>query len=127
MANRNFPNHPRILNREVVEIDVSFDVGGSGAATLKSAPYNKGVSSVSKSATGTYTVTLQDKYYGLLGGSGILMEDTVGDQGIHLCIDDEAIQSAGTFELKCMVAGTPTDPASGTDVHFCVRLLNAAS
>lgn len=126
MANRHFPGTPKTLNHSVVEIDVVFDVGATGAPTLKSSPYNEGVSSISRSTNGTYLVTLQDKYYGLLGGGGFLMEDAVGDQDLYLRIDDESIQSAGTFVIKCMTGTTPTDPASGTDVHFTVRLLNAA-
>lgn len=108
---------------EIIEVSALFDVGASGACTLK---YGKGIASVSETATGKYTVTFTDV------GEKLLNMDAV----FHLAADSETITTRPTvdsFDLSAKTAkfevweidetAAQVEPASGSDLFIRATFL----
>lgn len=81
MANRNFSRDLGTLERGMVVLSGYFVVGTDASATANTAAVLAntfpGVTSVTKSSTGTYTLLLQDRYLKLMGISLSVQGGTV--------------------------------------------------
>jgi hypothetical protein len=121
MANRNF-NPPWALEKALTTIVGRVPISSGAAVGTK---IGRGFS-VAKTATGEYTVTLQDKYSQLLGiafaqiGSGTIV--TVPE------MKSEAISTAGTFIIKTVTrsTGATADTAVAFDLCFTLFLRNSS-
>ncbi len=89
-------------------------IGSSGAAT--STGY--GFTSIAKSDTGEYLITLDRKYKKLLGLNITFQQAT--DQGLIHSIKTNSISSAGTILFRTAVGTTETEPSSGTVMYIQV-------
>jgi hypothetical protein len=65
MANRLFTQFRYTLEKKIVDIYGKATIAATGAPTLV-ATKSKGVSSIARTGTGAYTITLQDTYVDLL-------------------------------------------------------------
>lgn len=121
MASRNF-HRAQALEPEVKSLFATVTIGASGAVT---STVSAGVATVAKSATGRYTVTLQDKYVRLLHVSVVHINSTTEDLQWHVTAEDVA--SAKTIGLVAHDAATDTDPASGTKLLIKIDLKNTTA
>jgi len=120
MASRAF-NRTQALNKEVKIIAGHFTIAASGGAATKVAGLGW---SVAKSATGEYTVTLEDKYPTLISATATVEAATPVDLVAQLDSHDvSAATPIVVFNLNA--AATPTEPAAVTDVHFTLILQNS--
>ena len=121
MANRNF-NRKQALDREVKELFADISIGASGAPTLSR---GLGVASVAKTATGEYTITLQDKYSRLMHASASVMSASAED--VHAQLQSESVASAKTLVIRTQKADlTLVNPASGDRILVKIDVKNSS-
>lgn len=94
MANRNFHNKQYSMTADVVSLYGSFDIGPAGAVANAVA---NGMS-VALTATGRYTVTLEDRYNRFLGYSASIACDL--DNVAKTAITGRAATQTATFAAK---------------------------
>lgn len=95
---------------------------GAGAANLTSV---KGVTSIAETATGKYTVTLPQKFAGLLMVSGIVIDPTsVDDWEVSLESD---LTSNQTFGILVTKSGTATDLTTDEKLLLEITLQDTAA
>lgn len=121
MADRNF-DKVQALQKGTKTLYGSYTVSALGAVTAVTP--KKGWTSVAKSATGTHTITLDDKYYSLLFAKAIVVQDSAGAAPI-VQIKAETVATTKTVVFIFLdAAGAAADPASCT-VLFEVALANS--
>jgi hypothetical protein len=120
MANRSF-HSVQALNREVKIIAGSFSIAASGGAATKL--QGRGWS-VAKSASGVYTITLEDKYTALVAANVSVKAATAVDLVAQIKTHDVA--SARTVVIDLNAAATPTEPSAVTEIHFALFLRNSS-
>lgn len=140
MANR-FWNTPSFqLEKGVVRLYAHITFGASGAPTLVTA-HSKGFTSVTKNATGKYTLqfgqnhtgsaTALDTYYRVLSVNALW--DATGNSGTAptaplVTLIANAVGTAGSasFQLTTQSVGqTATSPASGEGLYVEIHLSNS--
>lgn len=83
----------------------------------------KGVASVVKTGTGTYLVTLDDKYAAGLVGASIVVADSAQD----LVVDLSTVSSDGqTLTLVTKVAGTAANVSDACTVYMTLVLSDSS-
>ena len=127
MASRLFYQNLNTLEREPVKIWALVSIGTSGAPTLSR---GKGIASVAggagASATGLYTVTLDDKYVRLLRASGTVMKSAAAIP-LVVQLSSETVASNRTVVFSCTSIGTTpalADPANGDKLYLEIVLGN---
>jgi hypothetical protein len=119
-----FPNHLS-LEAKVVILHLRATIGASGAVTLD-AVNSKGITSIAKSATGRYLVTLNDYHTALLGAPNLAIETTsvTAADGHQAVLRSEAVASAKTITISTLETGTSTEanPASGAVLRATLSL-----
>lgn len=118
MASRNF-NRKQALEREIKEIYCKLTFGSSGAVTLTE---GYGVASASKTGTGDYLITLQDKYVSLKFVEGILLKSTGED--IRVQLKSEDVNGAKTIAIYTLTGASATNPSSGAVMYLKFDLKN---
>jgi len=123
MANRNFTeNNAYSFSKGLTILTGKFTVGATGAPTLVAAS-SKGISSIVRSAQGTYTVTLSDTYYELLHMGFTLIDP--GAEDLTFQVNTEDVDGAKTISFYTNTAGTATDPADGDTIRLMIVLKNS--
>lgn len=122
MANRNF-SRVQGLNKELKLIAGSFSIAASGGAATKVTGLGY---SVAKSATGEYTITLEDRYKALVSATATVQAATAVD--LVAQIDNHDVSAATpVVVLNLNAAATPTEPAAVTVVNFLLVLQNSST
>lgn len=120
MANRNF-SKVQGLNKELKLIAGSFSIAASGGAATKVTGLGY---SVAKSATGEYTITLEDQYDALISATATVQAATAVD--LVAQIDNHDVTAATpVVVLNLNAAATPTEPSAVTVVNFLLVLQNS--
>jgi hypothetical protein len=88
--------------------------GGDMAITFSS---KIGVSSISRTSVGEWTVTLEDKYYALKAAKGIMLKSTGED--LRFQLKSESVTSS-SLVLLTLTGASATDPSNG--LQFMLRL-----
>ncbi len=150
MANRAFANQAFTSIKGRVTLWARVTIGATGAPTLTkfnpvdatfssapttgSGPYAIGaeaIKSISRSATGTYVVVLQDRYRRLLS-LGLTVANATGAPtafGCGLWTTGTDVTSATSPQVKFSTlssTGTVADPASGDVLNLCFELQNSS-
>ena len=121
MANRNF-SKVQGLNKELKLIAGSFSIAASGGAATKVTGLGY---SVAKSATGEYTITLEDQYDALISATATVQAATAVD--LVAQIDNHNVTAATpVVVLNLNAAATPTEPSAVTVVNFLLVLQNSS-
>ena len=127
MANRML--HPkRSMNRELVQLAMRLRILGNttpanGTFSIVEGP---GVSTLTRSGTGEYTITLADKWTALHGAKLQVLAATAID--LVPQIKSEDVAGAKTVVFNMLAAATPTDTANGVtqDVFVELQLKNTS-
>ena len=121
MANRSFQK-VQSINMDTKIIAGSFSIAASGGAATKVSGLGY---SVAKSATGEYTITLQNRYPALISAVATVQAATAVD--LVAQIDNHDVNSATPVVVLNLNAGaTPTEPSSVTVVNFVLILTNSS-
>ena len=116
MANRNF-SRMQSLNKEVKVLCGRLEDDDTKNAGLGWTGANTG--------TGTYTITLEDKYPALLSFTATA-QSTSGTDDFKITIVSHDVSSAKTIDLEVDVAGTLTDLGDTDEIHFAAFLQNSS-
>lgn len=120
MANRNY-SRVQALNHEVKIIGGNWSIAASGGAATKV----QGLGwSVAKSATGQYTITLEDAYVALMSATFTVQAAVAVDLKPQIVSHD--VVTAKTIIMKLLAVATATEPAAVTLVHFTAMLRNSS-
>lgn len=93
MANRNY-NRKQALEKEVKEIYLEASIGAAGAPTLVR---GLGVTSITRTGTGDYTIQLQDKYNRLMCAS--ISVEYPSPQTLFSRVDHESVAIDGKIYI----------------------------
>ena len=128
--NRYFYN-VQARKRQVKLLHGKAAIGASGAVTLD-APASSGITSITKDATGTYTIVLDGKVPQLVGFSAMLLDDDI-NQIACFQLTANAVSTSGSLTFKCLAAtnsSTTTliaaNPSSGATLLFTVSVNNTS-
>lgn len=122
MANRMF-NRAQNLEKEVKSLFAEVSIGSSGAPTLVR---GLGIASISRSSTGLYVVTLQDKYVRLMHASVQIMSASAEDAVSQLVSEDVDVAQTISFRIIKGSDGLVVDPASGDKLFIKIDLKNSS-
>jgi hypothetical protein len=121
MASRNFGRY-QALEKEVKSLFADVAIGATGAPTLTK---GLGVASIARTATGDYTITLDDKYVRLMHVS--IMQVEADDEDLTFQVSSEDVDGAKTIGIICKAAATPADPSNGSRLLIRIDLKNSTS
>lgn len=111
------------LERDVVRI---FGSGiGAGAANLTSIK-GAGVASVAQTATGKYTITLRDKWPGLLMFKGTVVDANATTDDWEVVVVEELVATSKTVKIAVFKGGTLTDLTSDRKLLFEIVIQNTS-
>lgn len=120
MANRNFPSS-RMYGQHMmpVRLDLSFNIGSSGAV---SGFQGKGVTGVTRLSAGIYQIQLQDNYYSFLMADAIMEAPVTGSAiagGSFVATTVYQIVTLGTTtQAQWVTAGVPSGITAAPGVVF---------
>lgn len=132
MANRSFTEFSQSLEKGVVTLFMRASFGASGAVTLD-ATNSKGISTIVKTGTGDYTITLSDTYNRLFAIKATW--DESGNAGIAplgpvVFLKGNSVTTATpTIEIITgnYTNGAATNPASTEVLLLEIRLKNSSA
>ena len=139
MANRNFTEFGRALEKEGVSLYAYAAIGATGAPTLQqwkngafsAAPAAgwKGIKSITRNAVGKYTIVLQDTYQHVLQVSATFLGlATAAAPAVALVSDGVGTLGTPNFVIQCQSSGgTGADPANGETMLVEVKLSNSTA
>lgn len=119
MANRQF-HRSQALEREVKQLFVEWTQASGDPVVDKAL----GVASVTKTGTGDFRITLQDKYNRLMGISAMIKSSTAED--ITFQLKAEAVATDKTIDVYTLAGATETDPADDTSVIITLWVKNTS-
>lgn len=99
-------------------------IGASGAPTI-SALASMGIDSISRVSAGKYLVTLNKKYQALRMLKGNFVASG-GAAAPDVCVDTDAVASAGTLTILTQAGGVNTDPAAGEIMMLEIMLKDSS-
>ena len=105
------------IEQGVTSLYIKLTVGSTGAVSATS---GFGLTSITRSGTGNYTILLDRKYKKLLACSATFIQGT--PQGLGLAVKTDSIASAGSVAIATNVTATATDPSSGTIILFKITV-----
>lgn len=120
MANRNLAPLKGLLERGVVVLAGKVNIDDDASVlscTIKGA-------SVAKTATGTYTITLEDKFTDLLSCNVTLESSVAVDMVPQLVSSD--VSSAKTIVVKLLTDAAAADPGDVCALNVCVVLKDSS-
>lgn len=129
MANRWFNQFQKSLEKEVVNLFAVVAFGAAGAPTLNTSNNSKGIASISRTAQGSFLITLQDSYYKLLSLDGVFLTTGAGPAAPTIALSAAAVgtQSGGTLQLQTQNGGSNTDPDTGETLYLHIVLGNSSA
>lgn len=127
MADRNFSRDLGTMERKLVQLDFTINIGATGAPTLPRT--GTGVASVARTAAGTYTITLEDAYVSLVaaGFTTGCVQNTFAQSTCILngTVAQQDVSSAKQVKFYTAVTTPAADLPSGSSVNVCLLLKNS--
>jgi hypothetical protein len=110
-----------------VELSAKISIGASGAPTLV-AGTGQGISSITRTSAGHYTVSLSSAYGALLMVRHIINSGSSAPAApsLYIAADNSASFASPSIQLVTNLAGTATDPASGEIILLQIELNDSA-
>jgi hypothetical protein len=119
MANRRFEQFCYTLIKKKTEIEGVVSLSAAGAVLSQDIPGAK----LTKTGTGAYLLTLEDKYNTCLGVYSQLAETAQDLQAVPGAAD---VAGAKTVVIKTKTAGVDTDPSATAKLYVKVVLRNSS-
>lgn len=119
MANRRFEQFCYSLIKKKTEIEGVASLSAAGAVLSQDIPG----ATLTKTGTGAYLLTLQDKYTTCLGVYSQLGETAQDLQAVPGAVD---VVSAKTIVINTKTAGVNTDPSATAKLYLKIVLRNSS-
>jgi hypothetical protein len=126
MANDRMYQFRYSYEANVCDIFMNVSFGASGAPTLTSKE-NYGITSIAKTGTGAYTITLKSKFNRLMLAKAMFLNATApAAPGMYVVADNSAA-STPTVQVQFLNAsGVATNPGSGEVLLLQLSLKNSS-
>ncbi len=124
MASSTF--YPQNWTKELghVSLYLKAAIGSTGAVTINTSA-SKGITSITRNATGDYTILLKEVYNSLLMTDVMVLE--ADDTDITSQVISEAVStSTPTVKIGFHAAATPADPPDGSTIYVRITLKNSS-
>jgi hypothetical protein len=108
----------KALNKEINVLAGSFSIAASGGAATKVSGLGY---SVAKSATGEYTITLEDSYYAVLAATATVQAAVAVD-----LVAQVKSAASSSVVVNLLAGATPTEPSAVTVVNFVLVMQNSS-
>ena len=116
-------NRRQALEKEVKDLYAKVTIGASGAPTLTT---GYGFASISKTSTGLYRLTLQDKYHSLKSVNVMLLASSAADFTFQ--VKAEAVSGATPYiDFFTLTGGTVAEPSNGHILLIKVEVKNTSA
>lgn len=116
----------KAMEPETIEINGHFDVGATGAV---SGTTGRGVTSVTRTGTGAYSIKLDDVFNRFEGANISIMHST--EAGVEPQLNASTLTaSTKTLTFTCYDtdgSSGATDPPNGSTVFFSIRVKNTGA
>lgn len=122
MAARNLVNQQFAFERDTCKI---YARGTGAAASALTGVKGKGVASITRTGAGAHTITLQDKWAGLLFLSGSVIDATTPDDW-EVTIVSEDVDGAKTIAIACFKGGVAADLTTDEKLLLEITLSNSS-
>ncbi len=122
MANRYLRQF--VLTQDPKQVLISGNISLSSAAAVSSTDFNSLVSSVIKSGTGTYTLTLADKYQKL---RACHLDIQCSDLAVSVVCSADDVSSAKTITIKTVDAGAAADVTAAAKIFVTLVLKDSTA
>lgn len=119
MANRYFEQFQYSLVKKLTHICGSAELSAAGAVTSQDIPG----ATLTKTGTGAYLLTLDDKYNSLMS-SVVQLGSTAED--LQAVPGAEDVAGAKTIVINTKTAGVNTDPTATAVLHIDIKLRNSS-
>lgn len=113
------------MEKYVVDLWAKVSFGASGAPTLDTNNDSKGIASITRNDTGSYTLVLQDNYYRFLGANCVFDAGADGPAAPTMSVVPDVAN--GELDLLFQNGGDDTDPADGEVVYIQLSLSNSSA
>jgi len=119
-----FKNH-QAKETNITELFLRADIGATGAVTIDTSA-SKGITSITRNATGDYTILLEESYNSLLMVDVMVLE--ADDTDITHQVISQAVSTDATPTVKVgfHAAATPIDPPDGSDIYVRITVKNSS-
>jgi len=125
MADITVYNSKNIRN-EVITVYAGITIGASGAPTLVAAD-SYGVTSITRTGAGLYTLVLRDAYNAIQFAEGCFFADSPAED-INITFDLNGSSATTKNILFATLTGaTATDPSSGSKVYIKLDMRNSTA
>ncbi len=129
MANKTAFQFRYQYEREVTDIFLKVNIGGTGAPTIASGNA-KGVTSISRTSPGLYVITLMQPYNRLLDVSSQSISGSSAQAAPLMTVVSETVATAATkavtLQYRAIDNSTATDPASGEVLLIRISVRNSS-
>lgn len=126
MSNRYMQQFSGSLDHAVTHVHGYVVIGASGAVTSFK---GLGISGVTKTATGVYTIAIQDSYPGMLGASAMVAYNGTSVVG-NVAIKQDLATDPGVAKSLVLntldFAGADVSPQSGSRIYFHIIMRNSS-
>lgn len=122
MANRYF--REKVLTGDARQVQIAGLINLSSAAAVSSHTFNHLVSSVAKTATGTYTITLSDKYVEL---KSVTVSFEGASATVRPLVASTDVTSTKTIVLKTSDGTSIADVAAACKIHVNIVLKDSSA
>ena len=126
MANRRLNQFHYSYEINPVHVYAKVNIGAAGAPTIVTA---QGVTSITRTGTGAYTILLRDNFARLLSSFGVLLNATASAAPIVQLVEDNSALDIGSANVKILcldAAGAAADPGSGEVLLLDLTLKNSS-
>lgn len=133
MANRNYRRNQMSLEANPVALFARVAIGASGAPTMD-AKKSLGIYSITRTATGAYTIKLGlnatslDTYQRLMMLMASFISAASGIASVDVVADNSATLANPNVQILCLdAAGVAADPANGAVMLLKLELSNSTA
>ena len=124
MANRFFTNQAFFLEKAPVFLFAKVAVGSTGAPTLSR---GKGISSVTRTGVGAYTIQLQDKYPAFLQCDQTQLLASGTPAADFFKIVSESVATDGKIAIQYLNEAGAVEVGSGSVLYLTITLSNSSA
>jgi 3,4-dihydroxy-2-butanone 4-phosphate synthase len=126
MTNTQFRENVKCLQNDLVILEGHVVIGATGAVGATS---GAGISSVARTGTGAYTITLSQAFNRLLGAD-VMFSGTDASTVFQVQVNSAAVDTdikAKTVKVICRnAAGSAVDPTQANVMHFVIMARKSA-
>lgn len=122
MGARNLSDEQYAFERDTIRL---FGRGTGAATSSLTSVKGKGITSIARTGVGLHTITLADKYQGLLMFKSAIIDATTPDDW-EVVVVEELVATSKTIKIAIFKGGTAADLSTDEKILFEIVVSNSA-